>query len=418
MKRYFYLTIFTLICHVSIAQQIKYVTKNNDWDADSLGNHRVVLVTPKFPAKAFVAIIDWRRPDLHPENKALIVVDSSSNKRLLNVSVASLTRENCTMYFEPVPGHTKYFVYYLPYKIDRKSNYPNVKYLKPEQTASDAWLRLLPKSNRIEESTFTMTAKVESIESVNAMNTFYPMEVIATDSETKNLIRQNAGKTYLVFPEDRINIIKMKHDLPQRWILNGVKSVFNGDAKRGENYSYQLGIYPTAKDLSGVKVSFSDLKSKTGQVISSKFISCINNSGTDYKAKPFNKLVDIAKGEVQAMWCLVNVPLTATAGIYEGTVTVSAKNAETTKIGVRIKVGATAVVNGGINEPWKETRLTWLNSTLAQQNDVIKPYTPLVVKDKSIALLGRKVTLDKTGFPKSIQTFFTPEMTSFSAKAK
>jgi len=412
MNKYFYLAIFTLICQLSIAQQIKYVTKNNDWDADSLGNHRVVLTLQNANTHIAKAVIAWRRNDYHPELKQLFVVDSATNKRVMNVSVAAITRETCLLYFEPNTGDKKYFVYYMPYHIDRKSNYPNVKYLKAVQTGANDWLQSIEGSKDIEG------AKVECIQSVNAMNSFYPMEVIATDTEVKNLVQQDAGKTYLVFPEDRINIIKMKHDLPQRWILTGARSVFDGDAKRGENYSYQLGIYPTAKDLNGVKVSFSDLKSKTGQVISSKVMSCINNSGTDYKAKSFNKLVDVAKGEVQAMWCLVNIPSTAVTGTYEGTVTVSAKNAETTKIGIRIKVEAAAAVNGGINEPWKETRLNWLNSTLAQQNDVIKPYTPLVVKDNSIALLGRKVTLDKTGFPKSIQTFFTPEMTSFSAKAK
>ncbi|MCO5949492.1 glycoside hydrolase domain-containing protein [Mucilaginibacter flavidus] len=412
MNKYFYLAIFTLICQVSIAQQIKYVTKNNDWDADSLGNHRVVLTLQNANTHIAKAVIAWRRNDYHPELKQLFVVDSATNKRVMNVFVAAITREACMLYFEPNTGDKKYFVYYMPYHVDRKSNYPNVKYLKASQTASGDWLQTIEGSKDIEG------AKVECIQSVNAMNSFYPMEVIATDTEVKNLVQQNAGKTYLVFPEDRLNIIKMKHDLPQRWITNGAQSVFDGDAKRGENYSYQLGVYPTAKDLSGVKVSFSDLKTKTGQVISSKVMSCINNSGTDYKAKSFNKLVDIAKGEVQAMWCLVNIPSTVVAGTYEGIVTVSAKNAETTKIGIRIKVGATAAVNGGINEPWKETRLAWLNSTLAQQNDIIKPYTPLVVKDNSVALLGRKVTLDKTGFPKSIQTFFTPEMTSFSAKAK
>jgi len=41
-----------------------------------------------------------------------------------------------------------------------------------------------------------------------------------------------------------------------------------------------------------------------------------------------------------------------------------------------------------------------------------------VVNGNIISLLGRKVTLDKTGFPASIQTYFTPEMTSFSPKPK
>ncbi|MDB5091250.1 MAG: hypothetical protein JWR09_5244, partial [Mucilaginibacter sp.] len=411
MKKIFYIALLIFSCQISFAQQIKYISKNNDWDADSLGNHRVVLTLQNANTSIAKAIINWRRNDQHPENKQLFVVDSATNKRIMNVSVAAINRESGVLYFEPLKGNKKYFVYYMPYKVDRKSNYPNVKYLKPQQTAAEDWTQSLANNKNIEG------ARVESIQSVNAMNSFYPMEVIATQTEVNNLVQQNAGKTYLVFPEDRLNIIKMRHDLPQRWILSGVKSVFNGDAKKGEDYSYQLGIYPTAKDLMGVKITFSDLKGKSG-VISLKVMSSLSNGGTDYRGNTFSKQVDINKGDVQAMWCLVNIPATVVPGTYEGTVTISAKNAENTKIGIRIKVEPAIAVKGGINEPQKETRLTWLNSTLAQQNDVIKPYIPLVVKDNSIALLGRKVILDKTGFPKNIQTYFTPEMTSFSTKAK
>ena len=73
--------------------------------------------------------------------------------------------------------------------------------------------------------------------------------------------------------------------------------------------------------------------------------------------------------------------------------------------------------NGGIDQPEKMTRLKWLNSTMAQENTVIAPYTPLEVKDTEISLLGRKLLLNKDGFPAQIQTFFTPEMTSIGTKA-
>jgi hypothetical protein len=36
----------------------------------------------------------------------------------------------------------------------------------------------------------------------------------------------------------------MPHDLPQRWMQKGITSKFTDAALRGENFSYQLGIYP------------------------------------------------------------------------------------------------------------------------------------------------------------------------------
>jgi hypothetical protein len=73
--------------------------------------------------------------------------------------------------------------------------------------------------------------------------------------------------------------------------------------------------------------------------------------------------------------------------------------------------------DGGVNKAWKQTRLTWLNSTLAQNNSIIKPYIPLKVENNSISLLGRKITLANNGLPAQISTFFTEEMTGIGSKA-
>src|ERR1700744_3860039 len=141
MKNLFIFCLLAFIAHVSFGQQIKYIVKNNDWDADSLGNHRVALTLQNANTSVAKAIINWRRNDLHPEEKQLFVVDSASDKRIMNVSVAVINRETCMLYFEPVKGDKKYFVYYMPYKVDRKSSYPNVKYLKVQQTAAADWLQ-------------------------------------------------------------------------------------------------------------------------------------------------------------------------------------------------------------------------------------------------------------------------------------
>jgi hypothetical protein len=403
--------ILLLISNICFAQEIKYTIAHNDWDPDSLGNHRVILSADGKGGKVVKAVINWRRNDEHPENKQLFVVDATNNKRIYNVKVESVDRESGTLYFEPTAS-TQYYVYYLPYNVDRKSNYPNAHYLKPVQTANAEWLASIQNNKNIP------TAKVEAIQAINGMNSFYPMEVIAKAAEVKALVGKYPSKKYLVFPEDRLHIIKMKHDLPQRWIMSGVKNSFNAEAARGENYAYQLGIYPITQNLDNVKVTFTDLKSKSGKSISAKVMSCLNTGGTDYKGGPFVKQVDVAKGNVQAMWCLVNIPESTPAGVYEGIATVTAKGVAATPVKIILKVDQSILKNGGINKPEEQTRLTWLNSTMAQQNEVIKPYIPLVVKKQSIELLGRKVILDNMGFPKNIQTYFTPEMTSLSDQAK
>ncbi|MFI5162211.1 MAG: glycoside hydrolase domain-containing protein, partial [Sphingobacteriales bacterium] len=406
------LAVLLLTCNICFAQQLKYTVGYNDWDADSLGNQRVVLSIPGWNGSAVfvMARFDWRRSDQHPEKKQIILIDASTNQRILNVT-ASITRDSCFLMFQPTLSG-RYYLYYMPYKVDRKSNYPNVKYLKPEQTASAEWLKLIPFSSTI------IFAHADSIQSINAFNSPYPMEVIAKASEVKALGSKYASKKYLVFPEDRMHPVKMKYDLPQRWIISGVKNTFNGEADKGENFTYQLGVYPVKQNLDNVKIAFSDLKNADGNVISSKMMSCLNTNGVDYKGLPFTKEVNVPKGHIQAMWCLVNIPKTVVAGVFYGTATLSANGVAATEIKVTLKVVNKTSNKGGIDEPEKQTRLTWLNSTMAQHNDVIKPYTPLKVEGQTISLLGRKVILDNTGFPKNIETFFTPEMTEMTTQPK
>jgi hypothetical protein len=179
--------------------------------------------------------------------------------------------------------------------------------------------------------------------------------------------------------------------------------------------AFQLGIY-ALQDLKDVKITFSDLKNKNGEIISAKNIACINTDGVKYDGTILSNKVDVLKGKIQAMWCGVDVPQTAIPGDYSGKISISSGNASK-EILLQVKVIEGLTTNGGIDQPEKMTRLKWLNSTMAQENTVIAPYTPLEVKGTAISLLGRKVFLNATGLPDQIQTFFTPEMTSISTKA-
>ncbi|MEE1945027.1 glycoside hydrolase domain-containing protein [Pedobacter sp. KR3-3] len=386
------------------AQQVKYTAGNNGWNADSLGNQRA-LVSYTGAGKIAKVNIEWRRSDPNPEQKAIIVQDAKTGKKIENILPLLLNKERGIICFEPTSGAGTYYIYYQPYKNEGRSNYP--KGIYPKQGKLPNWIA--PKDAEL----MPVNAKALQLESINAFNNVYPMEVIATSAEVAKLKAQHAEPAYLVFPEYRMYPIVMKNDIPQRWIANGPQKTFADIALRGENFSFQLGIY-ALKDLQHVKLKFSDLKDKSGNKIASQLFSCLNTDGTTYDGKPFSKEVDVPQNQVQALWCLLNVPTATKAGTYTGTVEVSVANAPVQSIKISLKVDARVSKENGINEPWKQTRLTWLNSTLAQSNTVIAPYTPLKVEGTSISLLGRKVELDKNGFPKQIQTFFSPEMTDYT----
>ncbi len=407
--KYSFLTLLVLFCVVVNAQPIKYTSGNLQWNADSLGNHRFILhlTAAEFAKNRSVAqaVIPWSRHDDDPGEKRVIVIAEKGAVPVNNNKVLKADNESGSLLFEPVAGPGTYFVYYMPYKNEGRSNYPKGVYLAPAETANDAWIRQ------------TMLRKVfaradtKAYESIDAFNSFYPMEIIATKNETAALVKTAGSKGYIVFPEDRMHPVKMTEYLPQRWVQQGIKNSFTDTAAKGEYFTFQLGIY-ALQNLKNVRINFSDLKAGGGNVIASKNISCINTNGTDYKGMPLMKTVNVAPNTVQPMWCAVDIPVNTAAGIYKGRVTVQANGAASQTVHLTIVVKNKTLNDSGINEPQKQTRLKWLNSTLAQDNTVIAPYIPLQITDSSVAFLGRKVLINKDGFPAQIQTFFTPEMTA------
>ena len=388
------------------SQNIPYTNCEKCWLPDTLGNHRVVLIF-NGSGKVAKVIIPWRRRDNDPENKRIIIQDGATSQKITNVKTGNINRETGEIYFEPTSGKGTYYVYYLPSKNEGRSNYPKGVYLKPEVTATADWLSALSSATNIP------SADVKEFQSIDAFNTFYPMEVIATKAETDQLLSKHKGDDFLIFPEDRIYSIRMTDDLPQRWIARGPQYHYDGEAARNENFAFQLGLY-ALKDLQSVKVSFTNLTAAGGKVIAANKLFCINNDGVSYSGVPFSKMVDVAKGKIQALWCGIDVPEDATPATYTGKAIISVNGKTAKEVTISLKVGDQLLKDGGVNEPWKMTRLRWLNSTMAQDNTVIAPYTPLVVKGNEVSLLGRKVTVNKDGFPSQIQTFYTPEMTEYS----
>lgn len=408
MKRSYHLFLLlaalpALIVNVASGQNIPYRNGHKTWDPDKLGNQRAV-VTVTGEGKVAEAVIPWRCRKMTPDQQ-IIVVDAKTGQPISNVKAKNVSQAEGTIDFEPVSGQGTYYVYFLPYELKKPVNYPHAVYNKMTNTASPDWEQKLASSPKT-------GVKVDYFESFDTLNSFYPMEVIATPAEQAGVIKNAGQQSYLVFPEHRIYPIKMDTILPERWVGKENNLNFTDTASRGEHFAYQLGIYAFAKKLDNVKVEFSTLKDGAGNTIPLSQISCLNTGGISAKGQPMKKTVDVEQGHIQAMWCLVNIPASAKAGTYSGTATVTATGQSPQAVHVRITIQDKVLADGGVGEPWKQTRLTWLNSTLAQQNTVIAPYTALKVSQHTISLLGRKLTLNENGLPNNIDTYFTEEMTS------
>ncbi|HEY3286045.1 MAG TPA: glycoside hydrolase domain-containing protein [Gemmatimonadaceae bacterium] len=388
------------------AQSPAFTVAASRWDSERFGNHRAVVRVDASGRWVHVRV-PWRRPDRGAATKAAIIT-TEAGAVVANVRRGTVTQAAGEFDFEPIAGAGRYFLYYLPYKSGGRSNYPNVKYLPVTNTADSTWLAALAAAGAVP------TASVERFEAVDSLNSFAPMEVIATPDEVSRLDAASRDAAFVVFPEDRLHSIRMRDQLPLRWVERGSTARFADAARRGEFLAFQLGVW-ARRPLTNVHVTFSDL-SGPGAVISASRLTSFNEGGINWDGARLRKRVDVAAGAVQAMWCGVDVPMDALPGIYRGTARVGAEGAAPVTIALAITVGRDSVLAGGANEPEKLTRLKWFNSTLGQRNDVIAPYTPIVVEGRVLKILGRSITLDASGLPAKIETFFTPEMTGVGAK--
>ena len=422
------------------------------WDPESgLGHHRAVVRVeapatpsaplPKKPVRktaaapvivkptAVRARVPWRRRDLEPEKKNVIVVDAATGDRITNTLVLAVNREYGDIVFEPktVPGD--YYIYYLPYKSEGRKNYPNVKYDPPQATADPAWLAangLSPEKLALQRPDGFARAEVIEIQSDDEFDAFTPMELIATGAEVKALLAAHRGAPYLLFPEDRALSIRMNDLLPARWAADGPGGVVRGQAARGEYFTFQIGVWATLYPFADLEVEFSDLVRSAAKadggtigapvVIPAREMTCFNKGGTGWDGSVFKKAVSVAKGKVQALWCGVQVPRTVPPGLFTGTVTVAPEGLPKTILALELNITDEALEDAGDADPFRMTRLRWLDSTLAQDDGIVPPFTALTVDHLTVSCLGRSLTIGREGLPARIRSFFAPEMTRLQSK--
>ncbi|HEX2748389.1 MAG TPA: glycoside hydrolase domain-containing protein, partial [Verrucomicrobiales bacterium] len=68
------------------------------------------------------------------------------------------------------------------------------------------------------------------------------------------------------------------------------------------------------------------------------------------------------------------------------------------------------------SDSWSLSRLRWLNSTTAVDEEPAKGYTPLKVSGKTISCLGRELELGDDGLPKQIRSYFNKAVTKVMEK--
>jgi hypothetical protein len=443
------------------AQELRFGTGN--WDAAALGNHRAVVRVTN-PAEAVRVRIPWRRRDTNPERKNVVVMDASTGIRIRNVCPVAVGRELGDFVFQPATAPGDYYFYYLTNVATGSAHYPQVTYPEMESTADDAWLKrwgLAPLGGLVPTAELP-EAQVAEIQAIDEFDSFFPMEVIATAGETAGLISRYPDAPYLLFPEDRRFPARLTDDLPLRWVQAGPKNEFRGEALRGEFYAFQIGVFACRSAIENVEVTFGDLvrtrsalvaassgslgkpnrdaraagaknRSKptpvvassmsgpppvTASVIPASGMHSFNTGGINWDGRPFTKVCAVPLGKVQPLWCGVQVPKDIPPGRYEGEVTLSPKGLPATVLKITLDVKPGVLEDAGDSDPSRMSRLRWLDSRIAFDDDIVPPYTPLRVSGRTVSCLGRSVAIADGGFPDRIQSFFTPELTGIGGSGR
>ena len=386
------------------------------WDADSLGNHRVVVAVDK-PCDAVLANLQWRRRDANPDKKGIIIIDAATGMRITNVARRGITQEKGEIVFQPqtVPG--EYYIYYLKNVSTGSRYYPKVTYPPFEETADETWV----KKNRLSGKRLPglPAARLVQYQSIDRFNSFYPMEVIATAAEKKALLESRPDDGFILFTEDRLHPIRMTDNIPYKWIKDNRHDRFEGSADKGEYYVFQIGVWAPDNDLQGLSVEYSSFRnSVSGDILPASSFTCFNTEGIDVTGTVFKKDCSVSKGKVQPLWIGVMVPEQIHSGKYEGTVSVSAENSGKKEVKVSLDVSDNIIANHGDNEPWRLSRLRWLNSQIGFDDEVIAPYVPIEVKGRSLSILGRDILLAETGLPASISSYFKETMTGIGPEGR
>ena len=399
------------------AQGVPY--RIGHWDPDSLGNHRAVLRVDA-PAKAVQVLIPWRRRDAQPVTKQIIIT-TSSGRRVTNAVPIEVTRERGILAFEPSAGAGDYFVYFLPYRGSVRSNYPRITYRPADTTANGRWrvqAKLTPADIVAGQWRGLPSAQVTAIEAADSMSNRWPMEVTATDAETEGVIARNRGAPFVLFAEDRTRPIIMTKELPEIWTVAGVAGrPVSGEALKGEFYSFQVGVW-ALRALDSLTLTFSALTGPGGATLSAEHFSSFNTGGIDWQGRVFSRRVSVREGDIQALWAGVDLPEEIGAGTWQGTATVTAGGGSTVTIPVQLTVKDSVIAEHGDNDPWRLSRLRWLNSRLALDSSVVPPYTPVTVAGTHLEILGRGVDLAPGGFPAQLTSRFAPGMTALGVAAQ
>ena len=380
---------------------VKYRIADQPWPIDGKGAQRALISVPEGVDTNTVVRVEltWRRADVNPEKKA-VVVTTQDGLKVRQMHVLEIAQERGVVDFVPEGGAGHYYVYYMPYNLFRHW---------AEGRGMPGWNDYLPFQplNSIPEhlgQQKPVRAREVCYESRTKFDFFTQMGITALPEEEKEILNEHPENPVL-FTEDRAFPIRLTHHLAYRMVEQKPRLSFEGTAMRNEYYTFQVAAWAANGDVKGLKLEFSDLRNKaTGETIDSQDITCFNQEGINWDGTKMERQVDVKQGEVQALWCGVQIPEKASEGIYEGTIVCRGKDGvEQQKIALEIKVLPELLADKGDADLWRMARLRWLNSIIGINDNPVAPYKAMTCRGKTIRATEKTLHLNSNGMPSQIE---------------
>lgn len=397
LKKYLFISVKAFVVTLGCILMSSCVKQKNDYMAtylyeisdsvwnEAFGNHRAILQIEN-PCEVADLSFEWRRPDVDVDKKRFLIIHAKTGDTIQNIKRVHVDSEVCKISFGPIQEAGEYYFYYLPYQVQPGHGMYYKGYEPKEKEPDFAW-------NNSIASVIHTDAIVKKVQSRTAFDSFFPMEICAKEAELENYISQHKKHFYL-FPEDRKYPIRMKKAIPYKWITDQHKSEFTGTALQNEYYTFQLALWSPKDSLEDIQYIASNLISDK-DTIYSKNITCFNLEGIDPYGVAFTKKIGVPAKHVQPLWMGIDIPEVQTPGAYKGEIKVSDAKGDTVVVPINIIVKKELLVDRGDSEPWRHSRLRWLNSTLGLEHTPTTGYTPLHLNENRISCLGREITIDE-----------------------
>lgn len=133
-------------------------------------------------------------------------------------------------------------------------------------------------------------------------------------------------------------------------------------------------------------------------------VSCINTDIVDKYGRKSSNTVKLKANTIQPLF--FTVQKTDECAEFENAVITMNTEKESREFTVCFELADIPVVNNGYNDLWRLSRLNWLNSSLAIDETLVKPFVSPVLSDDCLAVLGREISLGDNGLPQQVYSKF------------